>query len=170
MVFSFVFATASVWACGDDPAPADPCPKDDPTTPVDESECAYYAKAESGLEAITKRGCKTCHGDDMSGADIPLTGKPEYEKTTIGLPVKLYPPNLTNDPETGLGSWNDDAIAIAIRTGYDKDGLQLCPQMNHFSNMSDFEVYSIVKYLRTLSVNKKVHRSVCPPTKEDTGR
>ena len=32
--------------------------------------------------------------------------------------------------------------------------------------MSDFEVYSIVDYLRSIpKVNKKVLRSVCPPTK-----
>ena len=38
--------------------------------------------------------------------------------------------------------------------------------MTHFSDMTDFEVYSIVKYLRSIPpVKNKVPRSVCPPLK-----
>jgi hypothetical protein len=80
--------------------------------------------------------------------------------------IELYPPNLTNDKDTGIGAWNDDQLAAAIRTGFDKDGLNLCPQMKHIADMSDFEAYSIVKYLRALpAVANKVPRSVCPPLK-----
>ena len=166
MVVSFVVATASVWACGSDSAPADPCPKDDPATDIDESECKAVAAVSRGGEAIDKRGCKACHGDDMAGKTEPLTGKPEYEKNLQGLAVKLYTPNLTPDNETGIGTWNDDALVVAIRDGYDKDSLQLCPQMQHYKTMSDFEAYSIVMYLRTLPpVSKKIPRSICPPTK-----
>jgi hypothetical protein len=80
--------------------------------------------------------------------------------------VELYPPNLTNDEETGVGTWTDDNLANAIRTGLDKEGLNLCPQMKHFADMSDYEAYSIVKYLRALPpVKNKVPRSICPPLK-----
>lgn len=170
VALSFLFATATVWACGDDDtatssSSSNPCPKDDPATAPDEAECKEAATVQAGEEAITKRGCKNCHGEDMAGADKPLAGKTEYEKTVIGLPVKLYPPNLTSDP-TGLGNWKEDAIVYAIRVGIDDESQSLCPQMEHFSNMSDFEVYSIVKYLRSIPpVSKKVPRSVCPPTK-----
>ena len=52
------------------------------------------------------------------------------------------------------------------RNGVDHESQALCPQMTHFSQMSDFEAYSIVKYLRSIpKVSKKVPRSVCPPTK-----
>jgi len=166
MVVSFVFAAASVWACGDDPAPADPCPKDDPNTLYDESECKAFATVNAGSQAIEKRGCKGCHGDDMAGKTDPLTGKPEYEKSLQGLPVKLYTPNLTNDNDTGIGTWKDDELVVAIRDGFDKESLQLCPQMQHYKSMSDFEAYSIVMYLRSIPpVSKKIPRSVCPPTK-----
>jgi hypothetical protein len=68
-------------------------------------------------------------------------------------------------PDKG-GTWTDDALAVAIRTGFDDESQALCPQMTHFANMSDFEVYSIVKYLRSLPpVKKAVPRSVCPPFK-----
>lgn len=169
MVASFVFATASVWACGDDDAASKPaCTKDNPDTDIDESECAALATESAGETAVERRSCKTCHGDDMSGRTEPLTGKDEYTKTNFGETVKLYPPNLTSDEKTGLGSWDDDAIVYAIRYGLDKDAQFLCPQMQHYKTMSDFEAYSIVKYLRSIpSVSKKVPRSICPPTKNE---
>ena len=90
--------------------------------------------------------------------------------------MELYPPNLTPDFEFGLGDpastdpakkgYTDDLLARAIRQGYDRDDQTLCPQMKHFAEMTDFEVYSIVKYLRSLPpVKLKIPRSVCPPLK-----
>jgi hypothetical protein len=124
-----------------------------------------------GHTAVTNRGCPQCHGDDLSGQLQPLSSKPEYLKNIQGLDLKLYPPNLTSDNDTGLGSWKDDALALAIRDGVDKDGQHLCPQMNHYPNMSDYEVYSIVMYLRSIpKVSKKVPDSICPPEKPGPGQ
>ena len=45
-------------------------------------------------------------------------------------------PNLTSDPETGLGSWSDAEIARAIREGVDRDGRTLIhnaiTKLSHF--------------------------------------
>jgi hypothetical protein len=109
-----------------------------------------------------------CHGGDMAGQTSPLAGKDEYTKTAIGLTVKLFPPNLTNDKDTGIGGWSDESLVFAIREGYDNESQQLCPQMVHYKNMSDYEAYSIVKYLRGLPpVSKPIPKSVCPPTKQE---
>ena len=167
MAITFAFAGASVWACGGDDPPAEPtCPRDDPeTADTDESLCKAIAAIESGREAVDLKGCKTCHGDDMGGAIMPLDGKDSYKISITGEEVMLYPPNLTNDA-TGVQAYSDDALALAIRTGVDEDSQLLCPQMKHFSEMSDFEVYSIVMYLRSLPpVARQIPRSVCPPTK-----
>jgi hypothetical protein len=155
--FAFFVAAASAWACGDDSSDkASPCPKDNP-------ECKELADVGSGKEAVGKRQCEQCHGDDMSGSVTKLSG---IQPTPLGEEVELYPPNLTPDDETGIGKWTDDALALAIRTGVDDESQALCPQMQHFSDMKDFEVYSIVMYLRSLpKVKKKIPRSVCPPTK-----
>ena len=107
----------------------------------------------------------------MSGATKPLV-----VKTVTDPRVILYPPNLTPDIATGLGDptatdpakrgFTDDLLARAIREGYDRNDQKLCPQMQHYPEMSDFEVYSIVKYLRSLpAVTNKVPHSVCPPLK-----
>jgi len=162
LVLTFAsFVTLGVWACGEDEK-KDPCPADNP-------ECKELATVESGKEAVEKRGCQTCHGQNMAGA---LQALPNQAPTQLGEPVELYPPNLTADPETGTappekgGKWTDDALALAIRRGIDVNSQALCPQMKHFSEMTDFEVYSIVKYLRQIpAVKQDVPRSVCPPTK-----
>jgi hypothetical protein len=141
------------------------CPKDDPTTPENEAECKDIATVAAGSVAVgvQKRKCVTCHGANLAGSTTMLPG---YPNTPLGETVELYPPNLTNDPDTGLGTWTDDALALAIRKGVDNTSESLCPQMQHFPDMSDFEVYSIVKYLRSIpAVKQKVLRSVCPPLK-----
>jgi hypothetical protein len=138
-------------------------------TPGGPTEGRLAATAEKGLEAVGKRKCKDCHGENMAGQTKPLPGQTDTR-------VELYPPNLTPDVETGLGDPNDpdparkgytdDLLARAIREGYDKTDQQLCPQMKHYPDMSDFEVFSIVKYLRSLPpVHQKISTSVCPPLK-----
>lgn len=153
-----VFAAISIWACSSDAPDANGgnkgCPQENP-------ECKEIAEASAGELAVQRRRCVTCHNSDkgtMAGATTAL-GQQDPG-------IELYPPNLTPDEETGIGTWTDDNLANAIRTGLDKEGLELCPQMKHFADMSDFEAYSIVKYLRGLPpVKNKVPRSVCPPLK-----
>lgn len=162
---TFVIAATSGWACSDEEE-AKPktssCPKDNP-------ECKEIATVEAGRQAVVKRKCVECHGDNMAGRTTAIAGIPP---TPLGETVELYPPNLTADPETGVappekgGKWTDDALALAIRTGVDEESQTLCPQMKHFAEMSDFEVYSIVKYLRDIpAVKNQIPRSVCPPLK-----
>ncbi len=117
------------------------------------------ATLEQGKASVVSRSCTKCHGDNMAGATKPLA----YPQDPT---VELYPPNLTPDEATGVARWSDDQLALAIRTGVDQGGLELCPQMKHFSTMNDFETYSIIKYLRSLPpVPQRVLRSVCPPLK-----
>lgn len=129
--------------------------------PADNPECKEIATVEAGALAVQRRRCIDCHDSSagkMAGRNESLAGQVEG--------VELYPPNLTGDDETGIGGWSDDQLATAIRTGLDREGLELCPQMKHFTEMSDFEAYSIVKYLRSIpKVRNVVPRSVCPPLK-----
>lgn len=172
IVLGAVVMTAGAGACGsDDSGTGGASSGGGPA--ASEREAATVAK---GLEAVGKRKCKDCHGENMAGQTAPLKGQ-------LDTRVELYPPNLTPDVETGLGDVNnldpavkgytDDLLARAIREGYDKNDQVLCPQMKHYPEMSDFEVFSIVKYLRSLPpVKQKIVRSVCPPlkTKEEQSR
>jgi mono/diheme cytochrome c family protein len=117
------------------------------------------ATLDVGAQAVQTRKCVQCHGSNMAGQMTPLA-YPEDPR------VELYPPNLTNDNDTGIGTWTDDQLANAIRNGQDKDGLELCPEMQHFVEMNDYEAYSIVKYLRSIpAVKQNVPGSICPPLK-----
>lgn len=155
------------------------CGGDETTTPGNDLPIGDgtrdQANVQAGQEAVRKRKCQDCHTKNqgtMAGSTEALLDKNDPR-------VKLYPPNLTPDIETGLGDPNDpdlgkrghtdESLATAIRSGFDRDNLQLCPQMKHDANMTDYEVYSIIKYLRSLPpVKNKVPRSVCPPLKNET--
>jgi len=117
------------------------------------------ATVDQGAKSVQSRQCVSCHNQNMAGSTtmLPYPSDPR---------VELYPPNLTPDNATGIGLWSDDQLATAMRQGVDNNGLELCPQMQHFSTMNDYEAYSIVKYLRSIPpVSQKVLRSVCPPLK-----
>src|SRR6187397_1382023 len=55
-------------------------------------------------------------------------GRPIMEKGLSGgmvfdeEPFKAYAPNITPDPETGIGKWTDAQLAKAIREGVRPDG------------------------------------------------
>jgi mono/diheme cytochrome c family protein len=73
-----------------------------------------------------------------------------------GFPGRLVAPNITPDPETGVGKWTDDELARAIREGVDREGHTLFPMMpySHYRGMSDEDVASVVVYLRSLPAIK----------------
>ncbi len=75
----------------------------------------------------------------------------------IGLPGTVIAPNLTPDPETGLGKWTDGEKIRAIREGVSRDGRALFPLMPYqaFSRMSDEDVYSVVAYMNSLPPVKR---------------
>jgi len=65
---------------------------------------------------------------------------------------KVVAPNITPDPQTGIGNWTDDEVARAIREGVTRDGRALFPGMpyQNFHDMSDEDLASIVVYLRSM--------------------
>src|SRR5579863_4559976 len=69
-----------------------------------------------------------------------------------GLPGTVVAPNLTPDPETGLGKWSDGEKIRAIRDGVDNTGRALFPMMPYpgYRKMSDDDVQSVVAYMDSL--------------------
>jgi hypothetical protein len=70
-----------------------------------------------------------------------------------GLPGTVTAPNLTMDPDTGLGKWTDGEIIRAIRDGIGKDGHALYPIMpyQYYRRMTDDDALSLVAYLKSLA-------------------
>jgi mono/diheme cytochrome c family protein len=98
--------------------------------------------------------CTGCH---TTGA---LAGKPDgnlyLAGSDIGFEIPglaiVYPPNLTPDPETGLGRWSEADMIAAIRTGMRPDGRQLIPVMPYpsYATLTDADAAALVAYLRSL--------------------
>ena len=113
--------------------------------------------AQRGADRVGIRGCPTCH-QSKDPNDGVLSGQSSPRPGTMA-----YGPNLTPDNDTGIGSWSDESIARAIRTGVDDQGAALCPPMPHFADVADEEAKDIVAYLRSLQpVARKAPDSACP--------
>jgi mono/diheme cytochrome c family protein len=118
------------------------------------------ARGKYIVEAQTH--CLLCHSEHdwgtHGGPILPgMTGAGwDLPYAENKMPGRVFAPNITPDPETGIGALPDDAIARAIREGVGHDGraLFMMPS-NHFRNLSDEEVASIVVFLRTLAPVKK---------------
>jgi mono/diheme cytochrome c family protein len=108
----------------------------------------YIAEGVSGCMEChtphdwTSRGSAMAAGSLGSGEEMPLKD----------LPGRIIAPNITPDIETGAGAWTDDQLARAIREGVGHDGRALFNLMpyEHFREMSDEDVASVVVYLRSL--------------------
>lgn len=59
-------------------------------------------------------------------------------------------PNITPDPETGIGKWTDEQLAKAIREGIRPDGTVIGPPMpiGFYRHMSDEDLAAVIAYLR----------------------
>ena len=71
-------------------------------------------------------------------------------------------PNITPDPETGIGRWTDEGVIRATREGRGRDGKTLGPPMpfDLYRRLSDNDVKAMVAYLRTVpAVRQAVPRS-----------
>lgn len=115
---------------------------------------------------------------DCSGCHTPgaLIGQPDMTRPLAGSDVGFeipglgifYPPNLTSDPETGLGAWSEADITTAVRTGVRPDGRQLAPVMPYHSygRLSDEDAGALAAYVKALKpVEHQVPAIVGPSEK-----
>ncbi len=118
-------------------------------------------------------GCGACHTD---GA---LRGEPDTERSLAGsrvgiawtspldvrYPGIVYPPNITPDVQTGIGTWSDREVAEAIRAGIGRHGARRIMMMpwQGYARLSGEDVGAIVAYLRSLEpVHHEVPADVAP--------
>src|SRR5262249_14095870 len=79
---------------------------------------------------ITVAACGNCHTPrDTSGkpmVNMKLAGGFEFDDSPIG---HVVVPNITPDPETGIGKWTEAEIVSALRNGKRPDGTIIGPPM-----------------------------------------
>ncbi len=98
--------------------------------------------------------CGDCHSGRLENGEIDppfylAGGTAGFEIPGLGV---FWPPNLTPDAETGLGTWSAAEVAAAIREGVRPDGRILAPIMPYafYGRLSDTDVADLVAYLRAL--------------------
>lgn len=117
------------------------------TTPERVERGAYLVN-----NAMACGACHTTKVDNfLSGerTDMVFAGN-LVELTHMGW--KFWIPNITPDPETGIGLWSDDEIIRALRDGIGKHDNLLFPMMpfNSYQHLSDEDARAVVAYLRTV--------------------
>ncbi len=112
---------------------------------------AHTGDAKNGERLYHAAGCHSCHlpGPDAAGIDASLPAGGAPLKTPVGT---FYPPNLTPDPETGLGTWTDIEFVNAMQRGIGKSGQHLIPAFPYtsYAHMRREDVIDIRAYLASL--------------------
>ncbi len=70
----------------------------------------------------------------------------------------IYSPNITFDPETGIGRWSEAEFVRAVRTGVRPDRSMLRPPMAPFAEMTEEEAAAVFVYLKTVPVLRNPRR------------
>lgn len=106
-----------------------------------------FTQIERGRYLAVLSDCSSCH--TVPGSNQPFAGGRAIE-TPFG---NILAPNITPDPETGIGSWSDDAFDAAIRKGLRRNGSRLYPAMPYtaYTKMSHEDVLAIRAYLNTVT-------------------
>ena len=125
--------------------------------------CAAHSRqAARGEDPRVTRGqylskimdCGGCHTPGSLGA-----GRADPDRVLGGSDVGfqfpggvVYPPNLTPDPNAGLGRWTDEEIMRAVRQGVSRDGRTLVPIMPwpSYAVLTDDDARALIAYLRSI--------------------
>ena len=124
-------------------------------TLADESELAR------GQYLVDLLGCGRCHtegylvgneahGPYLAGSQVGIAYTAYSEDDTN--PGIVFPSNLTSDDYTGLGTWSEQEVVMAMTTGIAKGGherLIVMPWPN-YNALTDSDLASVAKFLKAL--------------------
>lgn len=103
-----------------------------------------------GSIVFTAAGCASCHmAPDAKGDDqLVLVGGQAFA-TQFGT---FYAPNITPDPDVGIGGWSDHDLANAIMRGVSPEESHYFPALPYWSyeRMVPQDLVDLAAYLRTL--------------------
>jgi mono/diheme cytochrome c family protein len=100
------------------------------------------AASGRGEYLVRAGGCFSCH---TAGGGQPLAGGRALA-TPFGT---FYSPNITPDPDTGIGRWTDAQFLRALREGVRPDGANYFPVFPYpsFTGITDGDALAIKAYL-----------------------
>src|SRR5690349_17314742 len=103
------------------------------------------AEVERGRYLTTAGDCVACH---TAPNGRPFAGGRGIQ-TPFGI---IYSPNITPDPETGIGAWSDDQFYRAMHEGISANGKHLYPAFPYpwFTKLTRDDVDAIHAFLKSL--------------------
>lgn len=89
-------------------------------------------------------GCATCHTDEKNHGALLAGGR--ALKTSFGT---FYTPNITPDPDTGIGRWSETDFIRALREGISPAGEHYYPAFPYtsYTQLTDADLRAIWIYL-----------------------
>jgi mono/diheme cytochrome c family protein len=112
--------------------------------------------AVRGAYLANAADCEGCHTDREHG------GQPYAGGRALATPFgTFYSPNITPDPETGIGRWSDQQFLRALRDGVRPDGANYFPVFPYpsFTNITDADARAIKAYLFSLPAVRQANRA-----------
>ena len=127
------------------------------------------APEEAATEAAPEEAATEAPAEEVAMVGDPERGGYIFAMTTgcgchfnrdLGVPAGgnkfegpfgvVYAPNITSDPDTGIGTWSETDIVNALRLGVRPDGSQLHPIMPYmaYSALSDQDAYDLAAALK----------------------
>lgn len=106
--------------------------------------------AEAGRLVFFAGGCTSCHAVPKSEGDarLVLSGGLEL-KSDFGTFVA---PNISSDPQAGIGGWDVATFANAMLAGVTPDGSHYYPSFPYgsYARMSDKDIADLFAFMKTL--------------------
>lgn len=114
--------------------------------------------AEAGRLVFLAAGCASCHGD--GGAELqerPLLSGGRRLVTPFG---QFLTPNISPDPENGIGSYDLAGLASVLTRGVTPDGRNLYPAMPYttYARMELADIADLKAYLDSLPASDSPNR------------
>lgn len=104
--------------------------------------------AEHGKTVFTAAGCASCHHAKDAEDKSVLTGGMEFV-SDFGT---FYAPNISPDPEAGIGGWELADFANAVTRGVSPEGQHYYPAFPYgaYTKMEDQDLVDLWAYMQTL--------------------
>lgn len=165
---SLLLLAAILVACAPVEAPAEGA------STIETATAAPAAATEAAPEEAATQAAPEEAATEAPAEEVAMVGDPErggyiFAMTTgcgchfnrdLGAPAGgnkfegpfgvIYVPNITSDPETGIGNWSETDIVNALRLGVRPDGSQLHPIMPYmaWSALSDQDAHDLAAALK----------------------
>ncbi|OSP54547.1 cytochrome c [Pseudoruegeria sp. SK021] len=103
---------------------------------------------DNGALVFAAMGCASCHAAPEDGVDGELPGGKIFA-TEFG---SFSAPNISPDPEFGIGNWSDPDIANAVLHGTSPEGQHYYPAFPYtaYQNAAPQDIVDLIAHLRSL--------------------